>query len=757
MPGNAKSHPFKGRQSFASCTAEKENLSEANMIDDPNKDALIRNAQKAKPSKDKKSALDIFRLAAASTSQATFWKQQPQLAASVVEASLVMPEKAANGMLLLEEHSTELLNVCRKLIKDSTETTREPVDRLDALHVGVHGLRAICPILAGQRSKSLTALSAVVKLLYHAIATADSVYKIAAKKEKSYKRATKQKAAWYALAAFETLGQVLQQYTVKASLTKLEITPLGQVSFVLPKFTTDNGLIKNNSIRGIFPIPLRTENGGRESGSLSEEQVTTIGIQSIMAVSNILSKLCRLKEEGEIFIRDNYAFGKWTKRLLDLTTSEGNGDAVSPQELLVHIIGNVAQRWIVFLASSSGAEESKILKEVCSHCKQAHRILWETAAIQTESKHESGKCLSLRCVAIRALLLGYSDCQLPLATHKIIQEKHFENACKYAWNAAVAYVQQTSTSCPIKKDPNDPLQRFYCMIGPLLYSFSKNGNNIAYVEYCAYQALHTGALYCSVCKQKDCPFRKLPFGCPIKNCTHDGSSNSDDMATLELFLLSLYIRERLSVQREISVLDTVDDSFVRYAMEIIDRFGTLVANAKSCTVNTRTNRVRYYKVLSTLSLPRVVYRSIEAKENPLAGSEDCKHLSLASDILWRCMGRFILTLVHDNDMIIDDKKLPMMWDVLVECFLRSSSVCERLSSFSRNTKLESAEHISRADLIIGELVQSLFKWGKTNTLLQATYERVAKVSLFSYSLLLWDVTICFLHTLAFSIWPTSER
>lgn len=599
----------------------------------------------------------IFRAAAASTSEASFWKKHTPLMECVVDASMSIA-KTPDGTLLLEDHALDLLNGCRKVLKQAKES-KDIASTLECLCVGVHGLRAICRTITGGSKQD-----AAMKLLFHAIVTADD---ITGRTKDSMEM---QRAACYSLAAYEALGKLLKLYSVQIS------KGTGVVVFTTaPKQ-------ENDPLASVFPIPAKTS-AKQVPGTLSIDLVCSIGIQSTIAASRILTRLSQLK-----------------KTIRGSPVAEFNGvvesilEKESPVPIAVHLIRRILLQWISFLASNS---EQDCTKQVTSHGRDAHRTLWDAASSIAQSKEHVEECLSLRRNALAALLLGDTGSQLPSKLRLALIKKHFENACTYAWKAAVTYFQLVSPSasapCP------DPLRRYHDEIGQLLDAFAVE-DCLAYTEYCAYRALHVGLTLSCACTSDRCLFAPIPLRYPHSDCG-SGVVVSGNQEFLATFFLSVYVRDRLQQIDELAGDDPSAD-FVRNSQVIMARMRSIVI--ESILPAAVSSRFRYFSMLSLISLHRLVFDPVERDSLPLYDSVPVI-VQLAADILVGCLGPLGRAIIADSKSM-DESRVRQTWTVLVECYLRGISAFDMLSS-KLSTGDNSADYLERANLAINDLADTL--------------------------------------------------
>jgi hypothetical protein len=745
--GASRSNRRRRRDPISSASSEKEN----NLGDDfaclslesrkmDRNGTSTSTSSKSKSESSRKDVIAIFRVAAASTSEAKFWKKHTQLMECVVDASMMSMSPSSmgkekrdphaddgiTGTLLLEEHALDLLNGCRKVLKEAKES-KDIAGTLACLCVGVHGLRAICA-----RTTKITGGSkqdAAVKLLFHAIVTAED---ITARMDTKVDALEMQRAACYSLAAYEALGKLLKLYSVQTQTCSKRSAGTGVVIFTMDPKQENDPL----DMAGVFPIPTTKTSVEEQvpAGSLSIDLVCSIGIQSTIAASRILTRLSPIMKQK---ILGSPPVAEFNGILVESILEQKNSSPVIP--IAVHLIRRNLLPWILFLASHS---EQDCTKQVTSHGRDAHRILWDAASSMAQSKEDGDaqECLLLRGNAVAALLLGGDTGlrQLSSRLRSALLQKHFDNACTYAWKAAVSYCQlaapftTSSAPCP------DPLRRYHEEIGRILDAFAVE-DSLAYTEYCAYRAFHVGLTTSSssACISSDrCLFAPIPLQYPHSDCGSDSdmaavSMSSGNQAFLAAFFLSVYVRDRLRKIDKVAAGgdDTVPADFIRNSLAIMARMrSTIIESDNSAAVS---NRLRYFSMLSMISLHRVVFDVVERGDSlPLHGSVPVM-VQLAADILVSCVGPLGRTVVISDSKSMEEIRVRQTWTSLVECFVRGISAFEMLSSklvsTDENTYTSANYPLERANSAMNDLADTLDRKRGRLKAPRDTAENAAKV------------------------------
>jgi hypothetical protein len=592
------------------------------------------NAAVDKSSKRRNEVLAVVRAAAAATSQADFWMKHSNLLDVIVDASFLQ-NTASAASLLLQEKTVDVSNVCRKLVKEAKEA-KSCRAKLDCLCVAVHGLRALSRSLAAGSKQD-----AAVKLLYHAVVTAEQIMgdtTIGVDNEE------RQRAASYSLAAYQALGELLRRYSVSTK---------GAVKTVV--FSNDKA--GEDAFCSIFPVPEKGSGKQEVSGSLELNLVCSIGIQSTIAASRVLSRLWGRPDKTTNLVSE---FDGLVRLLFRERSFLMSG--------MLYLIRNISATWISFLAFHS---EGDCAKDIMSHCKQVHRILWDATSSIGDSKEDAEKCLLLRKNSISALLLGEDGSKLPTRIRSALNEKHLKSACSYAWKAAVSYTQIVGTSA--SGECSQALRQFHNEIGSLFEAFGVQ-DSLVWAEYWAYRTMHIGATSSCPCSSEHCMFASLPFKYVHEKGACE-SGNSASYAFLATLFLTLHVRDLLERIDELTESDITAD-FIKSAKTISSRLRSNVIESNQTLAV--ANLTRYFKLLSMISLHHTVFRLLERDDVPLVGPASTL-LALSADILVDCIGPLGRTVAAAGKSM-DESKSKLAWELPVECFLQGISVLEILKS-----------------------------------------------------------------------------
>ena len=615
--------------------------------------------------------LSTFQSAAKATAEANFWKRHSALAECVVEASLELPG-SPRSPLILEEHSVELLNSCRRLVKYATESKGEPLAVLHCLCVSVHGIRALATVFL-----SGTKRNAAIKLLFHAIRSAEAMSSRTSDDVMAMGR-----AAGYCLAACEALSVYLDGYSVA--------TPPSTPTVFTTRFEKD--------IVTFFPVPRRATQE-TAPGCIAIDQIFVIGATCILSMSKVLA--------SPLWITCDW---KTDTKLSELRVVASK----LPQNLRVSLDGprhcfllaatqlirNEALPWISEMAARSS------VKDAVAQCKRAHRLLWDAVDCSAANQESSRMCLSLRGDAVLALLPsgpdGPSGCHSGLESVRL---STFDTACTYAWKAAAHYFQNTSKSAPNRSD--DYLRRFHERVGSVL-DLCAAEKAPSYFEYCAHRALHIGPFSSLECETENCFFKGLPFPCSHINC--DDEKESIDEASLALFLLIMQVRNGLKSDSR------SDHEVVRKSERVVARFNAKGQAAKGHGLD----RLRvWFRMFSGLSLQKTVVQTCEVSSRN-ERSVNRSALEAAACILSSALGPLSLRLARSG--ILEEGKRAAAMELATDYFLRAALAFDELAnSFSG----QATRYQSLADGSLSTIAKAL---GSRTTKSRLCLERAAKVS-----------------------------
>ena len=590
----------------------------------------------------KKELLMEFKSACQRTSEADFWKKQESLllAECVIEASLSMPHPPSNS-LLLAEHAVDILNVCRRLVKVASDTcndasknkerkkdeTKESV--MDSLCVAVHAIRALATVFEGGTKKD-----AAIKLLYHAIGSLETTFSHC-----DEGLVTKARAASYCIGACHALAVFLEDYSVQVpGKTK-------GVEILVSRRPGNNVLF--------FPVPNRQERQGA-LGSISMEQLSAIGVQSVLAAAKVLASETWSSDEWKHVMKSS-----WTLLLSVLNPSPKNIQ-LSPLMSARQLICDVCIPWISLLASTLST------KEAVSFCKRAYRVLWDAASRLSVAEPNAAKlCLELRGDAVLALLCYVPyDVQPENSALVSVRSALYENACNSAWTAAASYVRASKSSS------DKYLVAFHDNVGAALDSCS-SAFCPPFVEYCAYRALHCGRAENPrlMCKSDECLFQGLPYHFPHSNCCED--KGSTERAFLALYFVVVDVKGRLDSGGN----DNIFTELSHTSESVINQFNKgVLRQRRDQRLNTRI--MAWFKLLSSLSLHQVVSQTIENFAHDHDFSVETQILAVAGKILTKCLGPLIHLMIKTNAFSSD--KMPYAWDLVTECYIRAAFAFNKL-------------------------------------------------------------------------------
>jgi hypothetical protein len=636
----------------------------------------------------------------------SLWREFPDLVDTLVRISL--SRSSTTDSLCLDGHTSALLSLCRKLIKDVTEATttttttttltndsthttmtasqqQKEVSAEDNFFVAVHILRSIAFVFAS--TATVEKKESLLKLFYHLIITATEKANNDKKCSSSSSSSFFIRSKLITLAGYEGLAKVLSHYSMKQKYGgNYRI-----LSFQLVRYSSiDN--------RVIFAIPSKriVDSNSKESSSLlyghmSVRQISTIALKTTIHVAKAVLSL-------QTKLDDTSTTEKDFQKILSNPSSYGSiASIISDDEKGLHlhqVASEVIQRvhgpWMVLLASTSIAER-EAAKEVISYSKSVHRLLWDVASTLQSSyskntcsseknkiKSVERDCLNLRKHAIIHLLPRTNIPKLDL----LIRKTSLESASTYAWKAAVVYAQHLS-SMPNKTVPSNPdficesLSSFYSDLDSVFFRLLAMDDIVplGFVEYTAYRSLHGGPKVNSL----------LPApGFYETNMEKDEILKGNYRILLNILELGIssktrieeYTRSSKSIAKEQCQKENSEEIEIENAkISVIDSMIQVFNHHVTNRLNKFTADIqsRILKVLCNLSLQKTLFTAMKCDLSvsiTAIGTE----LQVGASILSECLGPFVSTLMERCP-----QKASQLVDLMTECFLRPLSLYEQLS------------------------------------------------------------------------------
>eukprot|EP00934_Nitzschia_sp_Nitz4_P004977 Nitzschia sp. Nitz4//scaffold71_size96697//60675//66779//NITZ4_004701-RA/size96697-processed-gene-0.45-mRNA-1//-1//CDS//3329557265//4967//frame0 len=537
-----------------------------------------------------------------------------KLGETIVRASL--NPRALHGVLLVEEHASTIQSTCRKLLKlaPTVATSSSPQRLKDILLVVVHCLRAL-GMLAKPES-----VEPLLKLLYHTIASASC--------EAAKKTSSSSHFGAMALSGLETMQTVLKSCFCLTSHKKV-------VGFKQKPLDGS----KRRSAR-LVPV---WSSQATASAKLTFRQTTTMVLKSLLSVVSLIL-------EKPSFLFDS-----------DVTSTYGvyvsKKDIADSTQWALDLLTDSYSPWLSFAAQSGDTET---LGDLSSHCRSAHRLLWETASKMRDSRSTSRQtteleatCLNLRCCAIE-FLLPHEE------SDHILSEAHWETACTYAWKAATVFVQQTeATERPVE---SMEVQKFYDRLRSRFLKtrpVSMVSLSMSWLEFCVYQGIH-----CAVS-----PTRTSHPGLPWWQL--DVDSDDDETILLSFFLLCAKTNHELSTggSSDVSQGDFPDMEYVSQLIQAMN--GYIHENWIQQVSDAQT---RLFKLVSMFTLHRSIFQAL--KESDATCSP---WLSVASMLLYHCVAPIT---VHISQSSAGTPKAASLYESTVECYIRPLAAFQRLAESS---------------------------------------------------------------------------
>jgi hypothetical protein len=559
-----------------------------------------------------------FRQAAEKTCQASFWKDKSKLAALVVRASLDKNySNSKKEAMISKSDGAALLSSARKVIKEATEQESKIQP---CLYVGLHTLRSLT-------CREPDRLEAVIKCLYHIIVTGESA------------KEGDKRLAEYSLVAYESLGQICCDDTCSSSNDETNIT-----AFQMPSDCS------HQVLQGIFPIPVaRKTTNAPAIGSLTIEQLMTIGIRSNLAVARIL---CKMITDRDKPFDQEFKRSLWNRMRRD--------NLHQTFDCVVHIIRRLLPPWISLFAVTGQVEG----KDVQHYCKTGYQILLQAAAASNDSE----KRLELQKQAIFALL-GVS---LAKNVQPCVAKKFFDQGCNSAYKHSAIHIQEAKISCPVSR--SHCVAKFHKPVGLVLDDLAGSYTSQSYMDYCAIRALHVGIQHAETtqCSSPRCIFRRLEGG----RYAHLDCEKDVDAATMALYFMSLQVINDLEAQ--------TTSTLISECRRITDHFATI---SNQCSY-------RHFKLLCSTALHRRTHAFISQQAD--ASGDEIRIRRGALEATAIILGSCMSPLATIN---VDAEKLEHARDSFYWCFRGALGVLELLFSASREQKyLLQSDNVMRSNI-----------------------------------------------------------
>jgi hypothetical protein len=534
----------------------------------------------------------------------------------ITQASLSNSLPAGALHLFLEDRTTSLISASRKLIKEATAIQQQyKTNRNQALFsclfVACHTLRAVGPLI-DHDSNQMNPLETILRLLYHLVQVAA---------EASKGRNSDWRLQLMVLSAYETLQHRMYHYACPGQLEGTSIT------FRVAENST---------------VPILGSQKHKAVGTMSLHQVSSIALKTAQATAMAANLLWQFSIQSQSTTWSNVSkaapmYGKFCNAFVRQQSQKQN--RVHPHQPVLQLFQHSYLCWLEFLADS---KDDECLKDISSHSKVAHRILWDTASLLKTSKYKHADlnqcCLELRMQAVLMLLPQTNE-------RSTVVEVNLENACNYAWKAATVFAQsQSSLAFPVSLD-NNPLADYHQQIGTAMDPIVSRAEELplSYVEYSTYRLLHTAILS------------------PVSIETVD--QWSPRQIVMAISLLGVLLRQDLegTSTNHNEILNSWEQLMLAFDKKVISRVSTLKSD--EC--------VRYFNLLSMVSLHRFVFLAL--KQQSWIERENSLHI--AGVWLTKCLGPFALALLQNGGDALD---IPQTYDMAIECYIRPLSVFEKL-------------------------------------------------------------------------------
>jgi hypothetical protein len=602
------------------------------------------------------------------TISSSLWKEHPQLLEIVIRASLF---RTADGYLFLDGHSSSLISLVRKLVKDATASVgaENGSGRLHNLFVAVHVLRAITFVL---RKSCIERKESLLKLFYHLITTVSDTKRNADAIEGSMTL----RAGLIALAGYEGLGQVLSTYSTQSKD--------GDQRIMRFELVRDKATDK----RILFSVPSSNINQTRKVkdptlGTLNARQLCTIALQTTSVVAHAIKSFMNpsITKDLQTFLPPCYGSLGWilAERLEGLNC------------VLIEILKGVNEPWLLFLAKSN-PDEPDPAKEVVNYAKGAHRLLWDAASqLKTNSdgtKDMEVERLELRKTAIELLLPNTSVHNVD----NLIRKSILDVACTYAWKAATVFAQNCSKGTSTNAGHEKHLSLFYRNMDSSLEKFVSADQPIplGFVEFIANKYLQVPSESLGNIMSSELIDHRVSKG-------QETILSGDYRILLLTMLLGIFVKGRVEFHKAGESLSLVGDGerLLNCAKPVMRDFNEHITQQLDVLPPEIRNRI--FKVMTSLMIQKTLYTALKQTAEDLSNMEST--LVLGTKLLTDCLGPFAVCFSK-----FCTEKSHQIYDLIVECYIRPIGVFEQLS---KQESLNSAEFLTLSDVACQKLYEIL--------------------------------------------------
>lgn len=557
--------------------------------------------------------VSAFLSSASRTKEKKFWKSRTNLVQIIVDASMKMPSPP-EGSLLLHESTAEILSVCRKLIKDSTESPTS--DRsIDNLCVGIHGIRALVGLAENDCSLSTTC----VKLLYHSIAATEAAC------DGAGDRSTRSK--YYGLASCEALGILLSNVSMSVG---------------------GRTLVCVRGKGGAFPSLLEDKKQKKKSTrtiSLPHEKIISIGSSSILAMVKFLS--CNIGAEESI-MRKNAELQGLHLLLYGDSQVSGGGQFLHQAVKISQEIGISWLRLLVLDVSTTDL--------ATSFCRRLHRLLWRAAGSVVDG--DGGiSSLNLWVLSIHILLMwdGTARESRPLL---LLRHANFEEACNLANSVSSSIHLKAQTFNTID------LADFHERVGGVFDCVAQTTASAAYYEYCAVRALHIGHLeYNDRVDRSDSIIRNLRYRCVDFN---KGKEPSFDACALRAFLVLLHLMEVMEKGAKADVENPLSEVEASLLVKFREKVGQEESDASI---------VRWFKVFTKVPFLEKTVETLDYVDLRLYDAKSSFFETLLM-MLFDCMVPLLHRTITSKK--VPKAKKARLWDNIARCYMQAFRIANKV-------------------------------------------------------------------------------
>ena len=665
--------------------------------------------------------------------------QSHVLSEAIAQASYSFPSLSSTYVILLEESSPEIINIARRCIRSAADSGKNYADdngddngnrkdkgkgstiidsnssktntnRKQSLHmlkVSIHCLRALSSIT---NLKEPERMGMVIKLLYHAITTVESM-------QKDFCREY--------LDAHLSSKTVLQQFIDSSLVCFQGYQVLG---LLLSRIMDGRVNRSGNGKAGysLFAVPDLGQGGmdGLEGfGDLSLMQIIKIVTQSHFSVSNVMNRISKVLVKCSNIVGGGGECGGGTELDLDLGDchevhrlncamqslfgdtkeysynphqSDDNVDALSScLGYYKNLISQFAMPWILLPIAMDGSkvssekmhaalamvsklskgllEMASFLEKTCVNCKNQSTI----AVLQQHSLWLQQECIMCSLFVWK----NEQGCWLELDSAVQCGTNYTCTISKTLGKVCTSAVRASITYSMTKNVDKTVLTKFHCEVGNIIdqTTYSHKLLDPPYVEYSVCRSTHFATEKNNVglwrkkdeCKSCKCILTPFPF--PFRHRSKSCEESNAECVIMAVFHLGLSAKHLIQTESITkNVLDSVIDAFRNGVLKCDCTKGLMLA----------------YQTLSKLKLQTLAVEQMKSTDKLLT-AESWNAVYVTGRILGECSGPLNLKMM---ELVKKDRE--KYYSLALDCHLRAANLLDEFICQTNygSTREENCQH-----------------------------------------------------------------